>query len=301
MHFLKERRFDVKVGDAVSEMSPICTGVPQGSSISPILFGIFINDIPLVTAPEEGYSLLFADDLTVSFIFNNIKIKDESVSNRAQTYLDCIQKWLSKWRLRMAPQKCNYTIFSKGNRCPNKDFGLYLSGERIPYEKNPVSLGITFDEGMNFKAHVQKLKANCSRRLNIVKILSHKSWQLSTKTLLSIYKTLIGSVTDYSAFISPRLSEAVTTSLQAIQNRAVRSIFHLPWDEHTVDLCDISKLPLVQVRMAELNRRYFRCAKIDNNPLISTLFREYRGSFAVGTELVVKTLLCDHSTLLANI
>ncbi len=81
--FLADRTFEVRVGDAISERAPIITGVPQGSSISPILFSIFINDIPMRSASNDGYSLLFADDLTVFFLFKNVKLNNETVSGRA--------------------------------------------------------------------------------------------------------------------------------------------------------------------------------------------------------------------------
>ena len=62
--FLANGSFEVKVNDAVSETAPIITGVPQGSSLSPIMFSIFINDIPMGSAESDSYSLLFADDLS---------------------------------------------------------------------------------------------------------------------------------------------------------------------------------------------------------------------------------------------
>ena len=296
--FLRGRQFDVRVGEQTSEMSPIFTGVPQGSSLSPILFSIFINDIPVVAIPKEGYVTLYADDLSVSFFFKNIRIKDESVSGRVQNYLGDIEKWLCKWRMRMAPSKCNFTIFSKGNNNKNT-FQFRLFGELIPHEKNPVSLGIMFDKSLNFKDHVKKLKSNCTQRLNIIKILSHKSWKLSTRTLISIYKALIGSVIDYSAFICPRLDEKTTKSIQAIQNRAMRSIFHRPYDEHTEELCRLSGLPLVQQRMVALNIKYFKNAKI-GNPIILDLFRVYRREYPSGHRTGLKTLLCDHRDIFGS-
>ena len=47
--FLSNRSFEVKVYDSITKPEPIIPGVLQGSSISPILFGIFIDDIPMVS------------------------------------------------------------------------------------------------------------------------------------------------------------------------------------------------------------------------------------------------------------
>ena len=108
----------------------------------------------------------------------------------------------------MAPEKCNYTVFAKGNSSKNK-FGFRLFGKLIPHERYPLSLGVTFDECLNFKKHVDNLRAKCIKRLNLLKILAHRSWQLNRATLISIYKSLIGSVLDYSSFMLPALSSSL--------------------------------------------------------------------------------------------
>ncbi len=196
----------------------------------------------------------------------------------------------------MAPAKCNHTIFSKGNANRNS-FGLTLFGELIPYEKNPVSLGIMFNESLSFVSQINRMKSNCIQRLNIIKILSHKSWKLDTNTLVSIYKSLVGSVLDYSSFLCPRLSDSLMKSVQAVQNRAMRSIFHRPRDETTARLCELSGLGLVRERMSHLNDKYFRKAIHSENVLITDLLWDFTEVYTV-SQTAVKTLLCDHANLL---
>lgn len=67
--FLLNRSFSVKLNNYVSKPAPITTGVPQGAVLSPVLFSIFINDVPLNHSKNRKYSLLFADDLVSFFIF----------------------------------------------------------------------------------------------------------------------------------------------------------------------------------------------------------------------------------------
>ena len=290
--FLNGRTFQVRVNDALSTAAPIVTGVPQGSSISPILFSIFINDIPMESKPGESYSLLYADDLTQSFFFDKVKIKDEVISGRVRTYLFNIEVWLCKWRMKMAPSKCNYTVFAHRNSTKNK-FSFRLFGEEIPHEKTPVSLGVTFDECLNFESHVATIRSKCAKRLNVIKILSHRSWRLSRSTLISIYKSLIVSVLDYSAFIYPRLADRLKETIQAIQNNAVRLIFHRSKLKHrsSEELCVMADLDLVGIRLKETNVKYFEMARKNGNSLISDLVRVYNEN-CMGRELGIKTLLC---------
>ena len=177
LDFLTGRIFDVKVGGYVTQLTAIGTGVPQGSPASPILFSVFINDMLMRFSRENGYTLLFADDLTAFFFFENVKLNNVSIVKRVTDYLKEIENWLCKWRLTMAPAKCSYTVFSHRKGCRNR-FDLKLFDGLIPYDDKPVSLGITFDECLNFRPHVQKLKDKCASRFNIIRILSHKSWKL---------------------------------------------------------------------------------------------------------------------------
>ena len=82
----------------------------------------------------------------------------------------------------MPTQKCNYTIYSKENRNKQGKLALKLNDEPIEYEKNQIILGIKFDEALNFGAQIKKIREKCMKAMNIIKILSHKSWLLTKKT-----------------------------------------------------------------------------------------------------------------------
>jgi len=68
----------------------------------------------------------------------------------------------------------------------------------------------------------------CMDRLNIIKILAYKTWQLTKQTLIQIYNVLIRSVIEYSAIIAPIISVTNLNTLQIIQNNALRIILNKP-------------------------------------------------------------------------
>ena len=184
------------MNDCHSLENKINCGVPQGSVLGPLLFLIFINDIPLVRSKMKSYSSLFADDLSSFFIFNKI---NKPLIKEVNKYLEDLTNWLAKWRMIMNVNKCCYTIFSKSGNKNNKfakqlRINLNLKGELIPYNKEPVFLGITFDEYLCFNKHIEQLRKKSRIRINIIKILSH----LNKTKLINIYKALIGSLFNYS-------------------------------------------------------------------------------------------------------
>ena len=63
----------------------------------------------------------------------------------------------------MNAKKCCYTIFSNGSR-GDLDFDLRLNSESIPYNSNPVFLGITFDESLCFHKHFENLNITKSSK-----------------------------------------------------------------------------------------------------------------------------------------
>jgi len=248
--FLKERSFHVKINGERSNEKEIFTGVPQGGVISPILFSIFINDIPIKNT-SQSHSLLFADDLVSINIYN----KPGKIRKVINDYLKEIERWLVKWRLKMSANKCFYSIISNKSK-QDKLFKLQLFGEKIPYSKNPAFLGMVLDERLTFKNHIERIKSRTFSRLNIIKILSSRYWKLSSNTLKSIYYALVRSILDYMFFAINSMSQNQLNILQRIQNRAVKSIFKPPLNKRLADVEVKNDIKSIRARLSELNDRY---------------------------------------------
>ena len=106
------------------------------------------------------------------------------------------------------------------------------------------------------------MQTKCLSRLNIIKILSHKFWRLSEKTLVSIFNSLVRSVLDYSFFITPTLAESNLEILQRIQNKALRSILKPSW-ETTNEVVHIAlNVAPLRDRFLELFERYINGCKV---------------------------------------
>ena len=89
----------------VSAKATTPCGVPQGSVLSPLLFLIYINDIPNSSSKLSFY--LFADDTNMLFSDNNLQSLEATVNNELKNVCD----WLTANKLTLNTKKSNFVIF----------------------------------------------------------------------------------------------------------------------------------------------------------------------------------------------
>ncbi|GBM04213.1 hypothetical protein AVEN_41029-1 [Araneus ventricosus] len=106
----KKERFNVK---RISPQNVIRAGVVQGSKVGPILFNIFVNDIP---SPRncQTQRCLFADDIAVMSTGTSQTIMED-----LNTYLTQLGKWLIQWKIKVNTDKCQAVYFTRRRSKPN--------------------------------------------------------------------------------------------------------------------------------------------------------------------------------------
>ena len=107
--FLVGRVIQVKIEGFLSPKVYPKAGVPQGSNISPLLFLIYVNDMPNPSHHQTNKSQ-FADDAGQWAVSKNI---DSAVEYYSQKDLDKLERWCAKWRMKLNPEKTKDIIFSK--------------------------------------------------------------------------------------------------------------------------------------------------------------------------------------------
>jgi hypothetical protein len=227
------------------------------------------------TRRKTKATLLFADDLCHLEIYRNHKQAEKRINVR----LKKIQDWLDKWKLKMAVHKCTYVIIHDGKKAP-EELEIIMNNAKIARVKQATLLGVTIDEKLNFKGQLETIESKCSERLNITKLLSNRSWHLDQKTQLTIFNTLVRSTFEYSAILTPRLSEVIKR-LQIIQNIALRSILHSKFNRKTNKNTKTSSLhertnqPYIKTRLAELGARYIVKSLENSNPIITECAKDF--------------------------
>ena len=220
-HFLSGRKTRVEVNGVRSETFRLDQGLPQGSSISPLLFLIFINDID-VDLHADTIASLFADD-TATWM------KDGKVrgSNKVlvQEEIDKILSWAERWKMQVNEGKTKAMIFSTSKADTEWDPKLKAGGKEIDLVKQYPFLGVTVDSGLRFSTYITEVIKKSRKRVNIIRCLSSRDWGNSLESQRMLYITYIRSVLEYaSSSWSPWIADTNLQKLQVIQNAALRSV-----------------------------------------------------------------------------
>lgn len=176
-NFIKERYINVRVRGSLSERYMLANGVPQGSVLSVTLFLLIINELQTKIKPPAIVSM-YADDCNICITGKHLS----SIAVIAQNILDTILAFSTEVGLKFSKTKSTFIIFSR-KRSTEKTLSLNLGEHKINQCKTLKVLGLTLDERLSWIPHIKNLKVECTKRLNLMKIISHSAWGLTIQCL----------------------------------------------------------------------------------------------------------------------
>ena len=195
------------------------SSVLQGSVLGPVLFSLFINDLP-ASLPSSVSCSLYADDLA---IWSSSPWVPTSVE-ATQGALFRLERWSKYWCLPLNPSKCEAS-FSVDPHQANLQLNLLLLGSRLRFNPTPTFPGVTFDRTLSFSKHVSLLKAKFFPRLKALRCISSSSWVPSKESLSLLHKSFLWSLLTYaSPGWFPFLSITNSTKLERLHRAAGRAI-----------------------------------------------------------------------------
>ena len=165
--FLVGRLIQVNVNNFLSNQINPKAGVPQSSVLSPLLFLIYVNDLPTPHNKQNSISQ-FVDDTTQWTFSLNIHI----AAKLSQQDLLKLAMWCVKWRIKLNPVKTKVIIFSRSILARKTELNLKLYGETLKIYPRVKFLGITFDCQLNFKKHFKDILDHCNTRYHRLRLLA---------------------------------------------------------------------------------------------------------------------------------
>jgi hypothetical protein len=206
--FLSGRNQRVKVNDAVSGYTDVRSGIPQGSILGPVLFTIFINDLP---THVNCTCKIFADDTKVFDVTsNNVKLQKD---------LNKLQEWSELWQLLFNVEKCK--VLHMGNANPNYPYTMTVNGvvQELKVCTEEKDLGVTFDPKLTFDQHIKNVINKANSMLGIIK---RTFTFLSKDMFLKLYKALVRPHLEYGNTVWSPLFKRQSVALERVQRRATR-------------------------------------------------------------------------------
>ena len=183
--YLGNRKQSVCCNEVKSEPLFMSHGVPQGSVLGPLLFLIYVNDLP---SNSSFLQTLFADD-TCLFMSHKDPV---TLQNLVNTELQKISNWLFANRLTLNISKSNYIIFGEQIKT---DFHISISGQALDQVNETKYLGVIIDHKLSWKEHLKRLHTRIKQNIGIL----HKvGWFLPRKNLTSLYFSLVNSHLSYA-------------------------------------------------------------------------------------------------------
>ena len=161
--FLQDRTQCVRVNGTLSSAAYLKSGIPQSTVLGPVLFLIFINDLPSVV---ENESSIFAGDTTM-FTFG----EDLAYSRKSLTLdLNAASHWAKVWGMLYNAEKSQHlTVRNKHVRVSSPP--ISMGGVTVPQVDHHKHIGIHLNRSLTWTDHVNEVFSSCARRIGVLRRL----------------------------------------------------------------------------------------------------------------------------------
>ena len=232
--YLTHRQHYVHFNGASSSLLPVISGVPQGSVPGPLLFLIYVNDIPSIALNSSIY--MFADDTKFSK-----SISQFNDTAQLQSDINSLANWCRQWGLSLNLQKCTCLRFSLNPNCPSPSYTI--NGVNIALVVDQRDLGVTASHDLSWRTHYSKICLKAYHTLHFIRRSISTSCPIPLKR--SLYTSLIRSQLMYcSQLRRPRLIKDIIR-IESVQRRSTKFILSYAPINYKDRLIQLQILPLM--------------------------------------------------------
>ena len=193
MELVRNRSFTPTTGDSKqSRLRRLKNGVPQGSVLAPLLFNIYMYDLPSMTFRKFAY----AGDLALLHSSGNWKDLERTYLSQEMSTLSA---YIRTWRLKLSHTKTVTAVFHLNNSKVKRELKVYNNGRLLPFCPDPTYLGVKLDRLLTFRHHLVALRKKLSSRVTLLRRLVGSGWGAGAKTLRIATLSLVYSTAEYCA------------------------------------------------------------------------------------------------------
>ena len=183
--------------------------MPQGTVLAPLLFLIYINDLPLHVSNKVR---LYADDV---ILYSHIHSVNDC--HNLQQDLDKLTEWSHKWQMIFNPKKCEFLrITNKKNPIPHT---YYIDNCQIDEVSNAKYLGVVIDQHLTWNEHI---KQTTSKAIRVNGFLYRNLYHCPITVKLNCYKAMVRPIIEYASPVWDPHTSLYINHLEAVQRSAAR-------------------------------------------------------------------------------
>ena len=229
--YLTERTQKTFVDGELSDSSTIKCGIPQGSILGPLLFIIYINDLP--SCDLYSKVRMYADDTSLT-----VAHSDEYTLEQLMNHdLNEIHSWLITNKLSLNVIKTKYMIVASHYRIKHLEhqFSIHVNHHYLTRDNSYKYLGVEIDPSLTWRDHVENISKKASGGIGALRRVRHL---IPRETLITMYSSLVLPYFDYCSTVWGSCGRGMCDRLQVLQNRASRVLTKSNYDRRSVEILD---------------------------------------------------------------
>ena len=212
--FLTARRHTTIIDGCTSLFEEIEAGVPQGAILSPLLFSVYVNDLPSA-APGCDVNL-FADD-TSAYVSSP---SPTQLNKDLQTAANSLSAWFDRWHLTIHPGKTVSMALRSTKMMPCR-LSIKIGDSPICQVNEHRHLGVMFSETLSWKSHIHTVVNKAAQKFGLLRRLGRR---LSSTVLQDLYVTCIRPSLEYASIVWSGLRSNDASRLERCNRSAARLI-----------------------------------------------------------------------------
>ena len=232
--YLTNREQVCLVNGITSAPKKIVCGVPQGSFQGPLLFLLYINDLP--DCLDKTTPCLYEDDTQIFSAAKDLENLTENINHD----MNKLCEWLIRNKLQHHPTKTKiiYIGSRHNHKIMNDDILVVINNQLVPGERSFTCVGVKLDETLEWNEHIEVICKKVAAGIGTVKRIKPF---VPANTLQTIYQALIQPYFDYCSPLWGVCSKQLKDKLQRFQNRAARIIAGASFETRSADvLCSLA-------------------------------------------------------------